>query len=220
MVTTSTVFAYDPQPIVVEGLMRVLDSCTDLRLVGHSTDSLESLEMVGRLRPDMVLFGQASYARPGLAIISQLLGISPESKVILWISELSEHDIFRAIQMGARGVAQKRSPVATLLECLRSVSSGRVWLQNPLEQPFGVTSAKAARVTPREREIVEQVCRGLKNREIAAALDITPGTVKVHLMHIFEKTGVRDRFQLALQGRQILDADGPLEMAMNNGVGR
>ena len=58
---------------------------------------------------------------------------------------------------------------------------------------------------PREREIVEFVCRGMKNKEIAEALSITPGTVKVHLMHIFEKTGVKDRFQLALQGRQFLE---------------
>ena len=61
-------------------------------------------------------------------------------------------------------------------------------------------------ITPREREIVESVCRGMKNKEIAEALSITPGTVKVHLMHIFEKTGVRDRFQLALQGRQFLSS--------------
>ena len=64
----------------------------------------------------------------------------------------------------------------------------------------------ALRITRREREIVEFICRGLKNKEIAEALSITPGTVKVHLMHIFEKTGVKDRFQLALQGRQFLSA--------------
>jgi DNA-binding NarL/FixJ family response regulator len=197
--------------------MRVLDNCPDFHLIGHSTDTLEALEMVSRLRPEIVLVGQANYARPGLSIITQMMGVWPEGKVVLWISDLAEQDIFRAIQMGARGVAQKKFPVSALLECLRSVANGKVWLQNPLEQPFAMPPGKAARITPREREIVEHVCRGLKNREIAAALDITPGTVKVHLMHIFEKTGVRDRFQLALQGRQILESDDPYELALATG---
>ena len=69
---------------------------------------------------------------------------------------------------------------------------------------IGRFAAQALLAPPREREIVEFVCRGMKNKEIADALSITPGTVKVHLMHIFEKTGVKDRFQLALQGRQFL----------------
>ena len=60
------------------------------------------------------------------------------------------------------------------------------------------------RLTPREKDIVHHVCGGLKNKEIAEALAITAGTVKVHLMHIFEKTGVKDRFELAVQGRRLL----------------
>jgi DNA-binding NarL/FixJ family response regulator len=62
----------------------------------------------------------------------------------------------------------------------------------------------AMRLTRRERQIVEAVSKGMKNKQIAEALGITPGTVKVHLMHIFEKTGARNRFQLALQGPELL----------------
>jgi DNA-binding NarL/FixJ family response regulator len=62
----------------------------------------------------------------------------------------------------------------------------------------------AMRLTKRERQIVETVSKGMKNKQIAETLGITPGTVKVHLMHIFEKTGARNRFQLALQGPQLL----------------
>ena len=61
----------------------------------------------------------------------------------------------------------------------------------------------SVRITPREREIIQLICQGLKNREIAEILGITSGTVKVHLMHIFEKTGTKDRFQLALKARQV-----------------
>jgi DNA-binding NarL/FixJ family response regulator len=67
-------------------------------------------------------------------------------------------------------------------------------------------------LTPRERDIVHHVCGGLKNKEIATALSITAGTVKVHLMHIFEKTGVKDRFELAVHGRKLLNNEHPEEM--------
>jgi DNA-binding NarL/FixJ family response regulator len=71
----------------------------------------------------------------------------------------------------------------------------------------GFERRAAPRLTPREREIVKQVCAGLKNKEIAGTLSITAGTVKVHLMHIFEKTGVKDRFELAIHGRKLLGLD-------------
>ncbi|HEY2842786.1 MAG TPA: helix-turn-helix transcriptional regulator, partial [Bryobacteraceae bacterium] len=67
----------------------------------------------------------------------------------------------------------------------------------------------APRLTPREKQIVQQICEGLKNKEIAQALSITAGTVKVHLMHVFEKTGVKDRFELAIQGRKLLGLETP-----------
>jgi len=65
----------------------------------------------------------------------------------------------------------------------------------------------SARITTRERQVIGYVCRGLRNHEIAHAMSIAPGTVKVHLMHIFEKTGLRDRFSLAEHGRKFLMAE-------------
>jgi two-component system, NarL family, nitrate/nitrite response regulator NarL len=120
-------------------------------------------------------------------------------------------DSFRALQMGAKGIIRKTQPVSAVLECLRTVASGSIYLENSLRSTPGGFPRRhgVLRITRREREIVEFVCRGLKNKEIAEALSITPGTVKVHLMHIFEKTGVKDRFQLALQGRQFLSAAEP-----------
>jgi len=73
-------------------------------------------------------------------------------------------------------------------------------------------------LTPREREIVQQICVGLKNKEIAQTLSITAGTVKVHLMHIFEKTGVKDRFELAMHGRRLLGLDHTGNVTAGNPV--
>jgi DNA-binding NarL/FixJ family response regulator len=133
---------------------------------------------------------------------------------VLWINELAEVDCFRALQVGARGILKKTMPVDSVLECLRSVNNGNVWIEHSISEK-SAGPERRLRLTPRERDIVLQVCGGLKNREIAQALSITPGTVKVHLMHIFEKTGVKDRFELAVHGRRLLGASEapPVERA-------
>ena len=82
-------------------------------------------------------------------------------------------------------------------------------------QTPGADARPLPRLTPREREIAQLICAGMKNKEVAQNLGITPGTVKVHLMHIFEKTGVKDRFELAVSGRRLL---GPARSAPQEGA--
>ena len=137
---------------------------------------------------------------------------------MLWVDDLAEVDCFRALQFGARGILKKTLPVQALTDCIRAVGRGDVWIEGSTEAPGNGSERRAApRLTRREREIVQQICAGLKNKEIAQVLSITAGTVKVHLMHIFEKTGVKDRFELALHGRCLLGleqtpADGRPEL--------
>ena len=210
-----SVYVCESHPVAVEGLARVLGLCADLELVGSSLTLRESLEAVRTLRPHVLLVDQTA----GLKIVFQFLAevrtASPASQAVLWVNDLAEIDCFRALQLGARGVLKKTLPVPSLLECLRSVASGNVWIENSLpERSLDAAERRGAlRLTPREREIVHHICGGLKNREIADALSITPGTVKVHLMHIFEKTGVKDRFELAIHGRKLLGIDHSTQMA-------
>jgi DNA-binding NarL/FixJ family response regulator len=125
---------------------------------------------------------------------------------VLWVNQLTESDHLRAIQAGARGILSKTGPVESVIECLRVAGRGDVWMENQPARTsnHGENRRSAIRLTTREKEIVHHVCAGLKNKEIADALSITAGTVKVHLMHVFEKTGVKDRFELALAGRRLL----------------
>jgi two-component system nitrate/nitrite response regulator NarL len=98
--------------------------------------------------------------------------------------------------------------VQAVVDCLRAVARGDIWIEGSAEPPMpGFERRSSPRLTPREREIVQQICVGLKNKEIAQMLSITAGTVKVHLMHIFEKTGVKDRFELAMHGRRLLGVE-------------
>ena len=209
-----SVFACEPQPIVLEGLARVLASCDDIEMAGAAPTLREALEALRTHRPDVLLVDQSAGLKIVLQFIADVRGTWPHCQPVLWVNELAEIDCFRALQLGARGILKKTFPVPTLLECLRTVGRGGVWIENSLPDPAlgGGERRTTPRLTPRERDIVHHVCGGLKNKEIADALSITAGTVKVHLMHIFEKTGVKDRFELAVCGRRLLNTEHAAEM--------
>lgn len=203
-----TVFVCESQPIVVEGLAKVLTSCDDLEFLGAVARLSDALDAVRQHRPDLILVDQASGLKTVFQFITDAKSTWARCQPILWVNDLAEVDCFRALQLGARGIIKKNLPVESLRECLRSVGRGNVWIENSLPEGGGSTERRTApRLTPREKEIVHHVCGGLKNKEIAGQLSITAGTVKVHLMHIFEKTGVRDRFELAVHGRRLLGSE-------------
>ena len=210
-VTGSSVYLCEAKPIVVEGLIRVAISSELFHLCGHSGEILDAFPEIEHLRPDIILIGGPGHDRTLPNIISKLLSIAPSSKIVLWPdTELAANVTIRCLQMGAVGVLRKSAPVSQMLDCLSRVAKGEIWLEGSLESLDAghEERVRLPRLTRRERDIVEHLCRGLKNKEIAEALLITPGTVKTHLMHVFEKTGMKDRFQLALHGRELL---GPVE---------
>ncbi len=191
---------------MLEGLSKVLSACDDLDYVGAATGLADSLDALRRQQPNIMLIGQAAGLKVIFQFISDVRSTSSSCQPVLWVNDLAEIDCFRALQLGARGILKKTLPVESLVECLRAVGRGDVWIEGTLsDQVVGALDRRSApRLTPREKEIVHHVCGGLKNKEIAEALRITAGTVKVHLMHIFEKTGVKDRFELAVHGRRML----------------
>jgi two-component system, NarL family, nitrate/nitrite response regulator NarL len=207
-VNSFKVYVCENQPVTVEGLLCIFERHPEIQVVGQAPDLGIAIAELASVSADVLLLGQPFNAKSILPLLSHARESDLQTSTVLWVGELSEMDSFRALQMGARGIIRKTQPVSTLMECLRTVAGGAVYLENSMRVNLSGSPRRngALRITPREREIVEFVCRGLKNKEIAEALSITPGTVKVHLMHIFEKTGVKDRFQLALQGRQFITA--------------
>jgi two-component system, NarL family, nitrate/nitrite response regulator NarL len=173
----------------------------------------DALEAIRQRHPDLILVDQTAGLKMVFQFITDVKSTWAACQPVLWVNDLAEVDCFRALQLGARGIIKKSLSVETLRECLRSVAQGNVWVENSLPHGDGQSDRRAApRLTPREKEIVHHICGGLKNREIALALSITAGTVKVHLMHIFEKTGVKDRFELAVHGRRLLGIESPIEI--------
>jgi DNA-binding NarL/FixJ family response regulator len=209
-----SVFVCEAQPIVIEGLAKVLAESQEFEYVGSASGLGEALDFVRGKHPDVLLVDQSAGLKLVFQFISDVRNTWSRCQPVLWVNDLAEIDCFRALQLGARGILKKTVPLQLMLECLHAVSVGDVWIESSLsEHGGGLDRRSAPRLTPREKEIVHHVCVGMKNKEIAEALAITPGTVKVHLMHIFEKTGVKDRFELAVNGRRLLGVERANEIA-------
>jgi two-component system, NarL family, nitrate/nitrite response regulator NarL len=204
VVNPISVFACDAQPIVIEGLQKVLSTCEDLVFAGSVRGIGDAFEEVNRIRPDVVLIDLSSGLTSALRLVSSLKATSQSSHGVLWVVDLPEMETFRALQMGVRGIVRKTLPIPNLLDCLRVVGNGKVWMDDSEEVTAFFQRKEASRLTPREKQVVALICRGMKNKQIAENLHITPGTVKVHLMHIFEKTGLKDRLALAVHGRELV----------------
>jgi len=204
-----SVFACESQPIVVEGLQKVLAECEDLVFAGWASRAGDALEAIQRVRPDLVLIDGSAGLTAALRLIGNLKSAATPSHAILWVVDVPEMDAFRALQIGARGILKKTLPTSTLLECLRQVAAGQIWMQQSEQGTRFLEHRETSRLTPREKEVVRLICRGFRNKQIAENLHITAGTVKVHLMHIFEKTGLKDRLALAVHGRELAGVDIP-----------
>lgn len=208
-----SIFACESQPLMIEGLLRVCDSSPDLFLCGTAPNWAAARGELVRLLPAVVLIDNAAGYLQSALFLAELRTLSPRSAAVLWVADLGEAELIRSLQAGARGAIRRNQTVELLCECLRHVAEGQVWIEPELSGVWAEHSRRGhPALTPRERGVVELVTRGLKNREIAAELGITPGTVKVHMMHIFEKTSAKNRFDLALQSARILGCRQEVEI--------
>jgi two-component system nitrate/nitrite response regulator NarL len=133
--------------------------------------------------------------------VSALRREQPETAIIIWSSSISEVEIIRILQAGVQGVLRKSVSVNDLMNCIRAVTAGETWVDENLLGDTG-RPVRAARspLTLREEQVMDLVERGMKNREIGLQLGIRTGTVKIHLKHIFEKTGIHGRYGLVISG--------------------
>jgi two-component system nitrate/nitrite response regulator NarL len=190
----------DTQPVAIEGVRGLLARCDDLRFAG-AVGSLEAaFELTHALSPAAVVIDKSFGTQPIIDWLHRF-GAAARSAPVIWGLGINESEALRFLQAGAHGVLRRTSEPETLVTCLRSVTSGSTWLEDGI---FGdsdkLANPRRSQLTPREVEVADLVEQGLRNRDIARNLGIQTGTVKIHLKHIFEKTGVRGRYGLALNG--------------------
>ena len=189
----------DDHSIVLDGLEQVLRLEPDLRVVARCTTGEAALQEVEVRQPDVLLLDLAMPKRDGLSVLRALRSVPVRTRVILLTAHATLETAQEALDLGAHAIVLKEQDSRTLVEIIRKVAAGHRLPLPALHDPRPLSGEReplATLLTPREREIVNMAARGLRNREIAARLSITEGTVKLHLHNIYEKLGVNGRPEL------------------------
>ncbi len=200
------IFIVDDHLIFREGLTEILKLQKDFEVVGDSGSVKESAALIARHKPDILLLDLRLTGEFGLDLLRRVPELSPNTRTIVLTGSDEPPDVVEAMRRGARGFVQKHSPTEMILKSIRKVAEGEIWLDSTMTenvlQAFQSNAPKpepgVPPISPRERQIVELVIEGCKNKEIARRLYISEKTVKNHLSNIFEKMGVSDRVELAL----------------------
>ena len=190
----------DDHPMIGSALGLLLGGSA-FELVGTAQSGAEALRMCTELDPDVVLLDVNMPDMSGIEVLSRLRRTRARQKLILLTAGMTEAQMLAADELAPEGIVYKTSDPAILLDCLDSVAAGRRWVDPAVEEQLErARESRSARgsFTPRERDLIDLVGRGLRNRDIANRLGITEGTVKVYLHAIFEKAGVANRTELAL----------------------
>ena len=197
----------DDHPIFRDGVRRLLEQEDAVTIVGEASNGNECVSMLSKLKPDILLLDLRMPDKDGLAVLEEVNFDSIGTRVIVLTATEDDNDVVRAMRLGARGVVLKQSATDLLLKSILKVQSGEIWLDNRMTaevmRAFSKSSESGPRrekplLSDREREIVQLVAQGFRNREIGEKLFISEQTVKNHLHNIFDKLGVSDRLELAL----------------------
>jgi len=202
------VLLVDDDDLMRAGLRSVLSSDDTIEVVGEAADGGEALDDIRTRRPDVVLMDIRMPGVDGISATRDVLADSPEVKVVVLTTFEDDDYIFEALSAGASGFLLKRTKPEELIAAIRTVADGdsllspsvtRRVIDRMATQPVaGLSGARLDELTPREREVLELIGRGLSNREIAETFVIEESTVKTHVKRILMKLGLRDRVQAVI----------------------
>jgi two-component system, NarL family, nitrate/nitrite response regulator NarL len=209
----------DDNPVFRYGLRMLFQAEADLQIVGEAADGAEAEKLAAGLSPDILLIDLATQRAFGAQALRQIAQAHPAMRTILLLTAAADRQqIIDALQLGVRGVVMKNASPNTFIKSIRMVMAGEYWIPRGNiadlvrvlhgASPDPRQKLKTLNLTPRELEIVLAVAGGYTNRDIAQRFSISEDTVKHHLTSIFDKWGVANRLELAVQaiGRGLVPA--------------
>jgi DNA-binding NarL/FixJ family response regulator len=203
------VLLVDDDALMRAGLEAILSSDGAIEVVGEAIDGRVAVERVRALRPDVVLMDVRMPGLDGIAATREIVEVAPDTRVVILTTFEDDEYIFGALTAGASGFLLKRTGPELLIEAIKAVAAGDSLLSPSVTRrvidrmaalPAGeaVLDGRVEALTTREREVLEQLTRGLSNAEIADVLVIEESTVKTHVKRILMKLGLRDRVQAVI----------------------
>lgn len=199
----------DHRPIVRSGLRKLLSREAAFSIVGEAEDGVQLLKRARNLKPAILLLDAAlaGGVESEFSVLRELQRKQKNLEVIALTSSEKDEEGMRSVRRSLAAVLPKRTSFGVLAECIRRVASGESWPDAPMT-PMGAGSSSlfsstspsldSSPLSDREKQVVELISQGFKNKEIAERMFISEQTVKNHLHNIFDKLGVSDRLELAL----------------------
>jgi two-component system nitrate/nitrite response regulator NarP len=199
----------DVQPLVMEGLAQVLRG-VDAEVTERCCSGDELLASVVTSPPDLLIMDVRLGEPDGLAVLRELKGRGLQIPVILMTGPLRDSEVLEAVQLGIRGLLSKDAPIAAVGQCVRTVLDGGTCLdQDMIGRAMSALLARetalrelAGQLTAREMQVLQMVVAGTRPRDAAGRLQVSEGTLKVHLHHIYQKLNVGSREHLISYARQ------------------
>jgi len=182
----------DDHPIVREGIVANLKRQRDLKVIGEANDGAQVLEFIKQNRPDIALLDLRMPQMNGLEVLLALSELKLQTKAIVMTAFANEEDIQRSMKAGARAYLLKDCPLQILVDAIRRVYRGEVYLPPQIAQKL-VDRMQKPQLSPRELEVLKGVAAGKSNKEIGVQLFISEGTVKTHVESLLDKLGAATR---------------------------
>jgi len=200
------VLTVDDHPLLREGIAVLIDTQSDLQLIGEASNGREALEQFRNHRPDITLMDLQMPEVSGIDAISAIRGEFPDARIIVLTTHAGDFLVSRALKAGARAYLLKGSLRNELLETIRAVHAGQKRVSSEVAAEIAEHSTDDA-LTPREVDVLRLVAKGNANKEIAAQLSLTEETVKSHIRNILAKLEANDRTHAVAIGvkRGIID---------------
>lgn len=201
-----TVALADDHPLMLRGLQALLSSEVDFQVVAQCVNGDEALRSIRTYQPDLAVVDLSMPQRDGLSVSREVNREKLRTRIVLLAASIDEHQTVEAHRLGVGGVVLKEMAPRLLLQCLRKVHCGELWIERRaaaraldalLQRESGVREIGSI-LTAREFEIARLVASGLRNRRIAQRLVVSEATVKTHLHNIYDKLNVESRGQLIL----------------------
>ena len=205
----TSVLIADDQALVRVGLRKILENEPGTKVVGEAVDGEDAVTAVGRLRPDVVLMDIRMPVLDGIEATRRIVRAQPDTRVLILTTFGLDTYVYDALRAGASGFMLKDAPPEEISAAIRIVASGEALLaptvtravieefvrQRPAAAPV---APPVAELTPREREVLDLLARGLSNAEICEQLVISEATAKTHVARILQKLDLRDRVQTVI----------------------
>ncbi|MEN9464817.1 MAG: hypothetical protein RL217_998 [Pseudomonadota bacterium] len=202
----STILLVDDHPLLRKGLKQLLSFDNELEVIAEASSGAEAIEIADREDPDLIILDLNMQGMDGLETLSKLRDNGVTSRIIMLTVSDADEDVLAAISQGADGYLLKDTDPDLLLEQIKQSLTGKMVLSEAVTQVLAAAirrptvrpASELDSLTGREVEILHCIAKGMSNKVIARELDISDGTVKVHVKHLLKKLGLRSRVEAAV----------------------